>query len=173
MIPLMGIASGLVPVCAAAFGAGRYDKVKTAYIYAIRISTLLMIAITAVTLLFAPQMLTVFTYDADMVYLRDGMAEFLRISALFLPFVAIGAAAESLFQALGMGMKALVSTIFRNFLLVPVCFVAMLTTSGLTYIWWGSTFSEIIGASMVAVWGFIVIRKLMKGFDPEKITETK
>ncbi|MCL1979068.1 MAG: MATE family efflux transporter [Methanomassiliicoccaceae archaeon] len=168
MIPLMGIAAGIVPVCAAAYGANRYDKIRTAYSYAIRISTLLMIVITAVTVVFAPQMAMVFTYDPATEYLRDGMAEFLRIGALFLPFVALGAAAESLFQALGMGVRALVSTIFRNFLLIPVCYVAMLTTSGLTYLWWGSTFSEITGALMVAVWGFIVLRTLMKGFDPEK-----
>ncbi|MCL1811205.1 MAG: MATE family efflux transporter, partial [Methanomassiliicoccaceae archaeon] len=168
MIPLMGIASGLVPVCAAAYGARRYDKVQVAFTYAVRISTILMIAIAAVTVIFAPQMATIFTYDPDTEYLRDGMTLFLQIGALFLPFVAVGAAAESLFQALGMGMKALISTIFRNFLLIPVCYVAMLTTSGLTYIWWGSAFSEIVGSVFVGVWGFVVLRILMKEFRLEK-----
>jgi putative MATE family efflux protein len=168
MLPLMGIASGIVPVCAAAYGAGRYDKIKVAYLYAIKISILFMTVIMILTLVFAPQIVYVFTYDPDTQYLRAGMAEFLRISAIFLPFVALGAAAESLFQALGMGTRALASTIFRNFLLIPICFIMMLTTTGLTYIWWGSTISEIVGAVMVGAWGFLVLRALMKKYDPEK-----
>jgi Na+-driven multidrug efflux pump len=164
----MGIASGIVPVCAAAYGARRYDKVRTAYVYGIKISALMMTAIAAATIIFAPQMVAVFTYDPGTEYLRDGMAEFLRISAIFLPFVALGATAESLFQALGMGVRALVSTLFRNFLLVPVCYFAMLTTTGLTYIWWGSTFSEIIGCIFVAGWSLLVLKVIMKEFNLEK-----
>ncbi|MDR2698458.1 MAG: MATE family efflux transporter [Candidatus Methanoplasma sp.] len=168
MIPLFGIASGLVPVCAAAYGARRYDKVKIAFTYAVRISTLFMIVVTAITVILAPHILMIFTYDPEMEYLRPGMAEFLRIGAIFLPFVAMGAAAESLFQALGMGMRALVSTVFRNFLLIPVSYIAMLTTSGLTYIWWGSAFAEIAGSLFVAVWGFFILKVLMKEFELEK-----
>ncbi|MCL2032144.1 MAG: MATE family efflux transporter [Methanomassiliicoccaceae archaeon] len=168
MIPTMGIASGIVPVCAAAYGARRYDKVRIAYMYGIRISVILMIAVAAATMIFAPNILVVFTYDSGTEYLREGMTEFLRISVLFLPFVAVGAAAESLFQALGMGTRALISTLFRNFLLVPVCYVAMLTTSGLTYIWWGSTFSEITGSLFVAIWAVLIIRIISKEFEAEK-----
>ena len=168
MIPLMGIASGLVPVCAAAYGARRYDKVKVAFTYAVRISTIFTIVVVVITIVFAPYLLLIFTYDAGTEYLRPGMTEFLRIGAIFLPFVAAGAAAESLFQALGMGMRALMSTLFRNFLLIPVCYIAMLTTSGLTYIWWGSAFAEIAGSLFVAVWSFIILRVLMKEFGLER-----
>ena len=168
MIPLMGIASGLVPVCAAAYGARRYDKVKVAFTYAVRISTIFTTAVVVITIVFAPHLLLIFTYDAGTEYLRPGMTEFLRIGAIFLPFVAAGAAAESLFQALGMGMRALMSTLFRNFLLIPVCYIAMLTTSGLTYIWWGSAFAEIAGSLFVAAWSFIILRVLLREFDLEK-----
>ena len=168
MLPMMGIASGIVPVCAAAYGARRYDKIKVAYMYATKISVLVMTSLMVFTLLFAPEIVYAFTYGEDTEYLRPGMAEFLRISALFLPFVALGAMAESLFQSLGMGTRALASTIFRNFLLIPICYIAMTTTSGLTYIWWGSTLSEITGAVIVAAWGFLTIRTLMKEFRLEK-----
>ncbi|MCL2149003.1 MAG: MATE family efflux transporter [Methanomassiliicoccaceae archaeon] len=168
MIPTMGIASGIVPVCAAAYGARRYDKVKAAYNYGIKISVAFMVVVAAVTMVFAPDILMIFTYDSGTEHLRDGMTEFLRISLLFLPFVAVGAAAESLFQALGMGTRALVSTIFRNFLLVPVCYLAMVTTSGLTYIWWGSTFSEIAGCLFVAAWAVLIIRVISREFEAER-----
>ncbi|MCL2296528.1 MAG: MATE family efflux transporter [Methanomassiliicoccaceae archaeon] len=164
-IPLMGIAAGVVPVCAAAFGAKRYDKVKAAYVYALKISVLLMIAVCVITIIFASQMVFAFTYDPGTEYLRGGMAEFLRIAALFLPFMAMGMVAESMFQALGMGMKSLVSTLFRNLLMVPLCYVAMIATTGLTYIWWGATVSEVVASAIVVVWSFYVLRNIIKGFD--------
>jgi putative MATE family efflux protein len=168
MLPLMGIASGIVPVCAAAYGAKSYEKIRIAYTYAIKISVLFMVVIMVITLIFAPFIVYIFTYGDSTHYLREGMIEFLRISAIFLPFVALGAAAEALFQSFGMGTKALISTIFRNFLLVPICYIAMLTTTGLTFIWWGSTFSEITGALIVAAWGFIVMRKVVEKLRQEK-----
>lgn len=167
-IPLMGIASGLVPVCAAAFGARRYDKIKIAYVYSLKISVASMIIISVVTVIFAPQMLTVFTYDASTEYLRDGMAEFMRIACLFLPFMAMGMAAESLFQALGMGMKALISTLFRNFLMLPIAYFLMVTSSGLTSIWWGISISEIVGSLFIVVWSALVLREIMKVYNMEK-----
>jgi putative MATE family efflux protein len=167
-IPLMGISTGLVPVCAAAFGARSPEKIKTAYSYALKISILSMIVIGAATMIFAPQMLVVFTYDPGTEYLRGGMTEFLRIATIFLPFMAMGTVAESLFQSMGMGVRSLLSTIFRNFIMVPICGIAMVLTAGLTYIWWGVTLSEVIASSIVIVWSFIVLRSVMKKFHSNK-----
>ena len=162
MIPVMGIAMGIVPVCAAAFGAGRYDKIKIAYNYALKLSISLMVVVAVITIVFAPQMNMAFTYSEDTAHLRDGMTEFLRIAALFLPFIAMGNCAESLFQSLGMGMKSLTSTILRNFLMIPFCYAAAVLTSGLTYIWWGATFAEIIASGFVLVWSLIVLRGVIR-----------
>ena len=164
-IPMMGIATGIVPVCAAAFGAKRYDKIKIAYTYALKLSVLLMIAVCAITIIFATQMVYVFTYDPGTEYLRGGMAEFLMIAALFLPFMAMGTCAESFFQSLGMGLRSLTSTLFRNFLMIPLCYVAMIATSGLTFIWWGATLAEVIASSFVIVWSFMILRNVMKRFN--------
>jgi len=168
MIPLMGIATGIVPVCAAAFGARRYDKVKVAYTYALKLSVSLMAVICAVTVISASYMVLAFTYDPATEYLRSGMGEFLMIAALLLPFMAMGTVAESLFQSLGMGMRSLTSTIFRNFLMVPLCYIAMISTTGLTYIWWGVTFSEVIASSFVVMWSFLILRTIMKEFNFER-----
>ena len=167
-IPMMGISIGIVPVCAAAFGARRFDKVKIAYTYALKISILSMIVICAATVILAPQMVYLFTYDPATEYLRGGMAQFLRIAALMLPFMAMGTVAESLFQSLGMGLKSLTSTIFRNFLMIPICYLAMILTTGLTYIWWGVTLSEVIASSFVIVWSFFVLRIIIKEFNYER-----
>ena len=161
-IPVMGIAMGIVPVCAAALGAERYDKIRDAYNYALKISILLMLVVMVITIIFAPQMNMAFTYTADTEHLRGGMTDFLRIAALFLPFFAMGNCAESLFQSLGMGMKSLTSTIFRNFLMVPLCYAAAVLTSGLTFIWWGASLAEIISSAIIVLWSFYVLRGVIK-----------
>jgi len=168
VIPIMGIATGLVPVAAAAFGAERMDKIRIVYNYSLKISIALMIVVMAATLIAAPQILYVFTYDPGTEYLRPGMAEFLKIASLFLPFMAMGYMAESLFQALGMGMRSLTSTLLRNFLMVPACYVAMILTSGLTFIWWGATVAEVAASSLVLVWSFMVLKKVAKDMEARK-----
>ena len=161
MIPIMGVATGIVPVCAAAYGAKQFEKIRTAYNYALKLSISLMIVVAAATIIFAPGMVYVFTYDPGTEYLREGMAEFLMIAALFLPFLAMGNCAESLFQSLGMGVRSLVSTLLRNFLMVPLCYVAMLMTTGLTFIWWGAAIAEISASAVVLVWSFMVLKKVI------------
>ena len=168
-IPVMGIAAGVVPVCAAALGAGRPDKIKIAFEYSLKIATLSMLIIGIVTAIFAPQILTVFTYDGDTEYLRNGMVEFMRIACLFFPFMALGMVASSFFQSVGMGLKALISSVFRNFLMLPICYVAMITTSGMTFIWWGASISEIIGCLVIVSWSLLVLRKIVRDHEPQSI----
>ena len=164
-IPMMGIASGVVPVCAAAYGAKRADKIKIAFNYSLKVSVVSMLIIGVVTMILAPQILTVFTYDESTHYLKDGMTEFLRIACVFLPFMAMGAVASSFFQSVGMGMKSLISSLFRNFLALPICYVAMIMTTGMTYIWWGVTISEIVGCVLILVWSVAVLKKISKEID--------
>ena len=164
-IPMMGIASGIVPVCAAAFGAGRADKIRVALNYSSKISCLSMIVISTVAMIFAPQILYVFTYGPDTEYLREGMVEFLRVACLFLPFMAFSYIGVSFFQALGMGMKSLVAMIFMSFIMVPSCYIIMLTTEGMTLIWWTMAASEIIGSLFIVFWSRSTLKKVERNME--------
>ena len=164
MIPLMGIAMAVVPVCAAAYGARKNDKIQEAYRYSLRISIVAMIAICIVTAITAPYITMIFTYSADS--LHDMMVEFLRISCVFLPFLAFGFVSASLFQALGMGVRSLISTAFRNGLMIPAAFLAM-TFGTLTTVWWAVCAAEIAGCLLVGIWCLATMRVLMRGYSPK------
>lgn len=161
-IPLMGIASAVVPVCAAAYGARRSDKIMTAYAYSLKISLAAMILISIFTAVFAEYVTMAFTYSDGTVHLRSGMVEFLRIACVFLPFMTFGFVSASLFQSLGMGTKSLMATIFRNALMLPICYLLM--NNGLTAIWWGVTSAEIAGSLLIGIWCLLVMRALLKGY---------
>jgi len=162
MIPLMGIAMAVVPVCAAAYGARKNDKIQEAYRYSLRISIVAMIFISIATAISAPYLTMIFTYSADS--LQDMMIEFLRVSCVFLPFLAFGFVSASLFQALGMGVRSLISTAFRNGLMIPAAYLAM-TFGTLTTVWWAVCAAEIAGCLLVGVWCLATMRVLMKGYS--------
>lgn len=170
VIPLNGIAMAVVPVCAAAYGAKRMDKIREAYKFSLMISLAAMLVICVVTVVFAEYITMAFTYSDGTAHLKDGMVEFLRIACVFIPFMTFGFISSSLFQSLGMGAKSLIATVFRNGLMLPICY--LLINSGLTAIWWGITGAEIAGSVLMGVWCIAILRVLMKGFDKEKAERT-
>ena len=163
MIPIMGISAAVVPVCAAAYGAKRFDKIKEAYLYSLKISISFMVLLSIITAIFASQMLTVFTYDESTAHLKGDMLDFLRISCIFMPFMAFGIVSASLFQSMGMGVRSLISTVFRNALMLPICF--LLIDHGLKAIWWGVAFAEIAGPLLVGIWGLLTVRFLIRQYN--------
>ena len=165
MIPIMGIGSAVVPVCAAAFGMKKYDNIRTAYWYSIKIITIIVVIEALILALAAEQIVTIFTYSDDTALLRPDMAFGVRVSCIFLIFVPWGFVSAGLFQALGMGTKSLVATVVRNFLSIPLCYFI---ATDISSFWYGICASEIIGTAIIVVWGLLILRYLMAGsYNPE------
>lgn len=167
MIPLMAISSAIVPVCAAGFGANRYDRIKVAFNFSLKLITVLMFVILIAIWVLAPYAVYMFTYSDSTAALREEMTYMVRMVAIFLPFAGIGFVASGFFQSLGMGMKSLVSAIIRNGLQVPIC-LALAGSGILGHIWWGITFAEAAGSIFMGAWGILVLRALMKNWKPPK-----
>ena len=159
-IPAMSLGNAMVPVCAAAYGARRFDKVRDSLMYSIKMGTLLMAAVTLFTFFCAPLISDLFTYGEEMAGLKDTLVSFFRICCLFLPVTAAGFVASGFFQSLGMGTKSLVCAVFKTFIRLPVC-VALISFCELTYIFWGVSFAEFIGAVLALVWALLTLRALM------------
>lgn len=164
MIPLMAIGGAIVPVCAVAYGARRFDKVKEAYLYSIKICVIAMLVLSVLTAVFAEYMVLIFTYSESSAMLTGDMVSCLRLFCIFLPFMAWGFVASGFFQALGMGMKSLASTVIRNGLQLPVCYGLAITVGTLVSVWYGIVITEIIGSVMMGIWSVLVLRALMKNY---------
>ncbi len=165
MIPIMGIGSAVVPVCAAAFGMRKYENIRTAYWYSIKIITLIVVMEALLLALAAEQVVTIFTYSDDTAMLREDMAFGVRVSCIFLIFVPWGFVSAGLFQALGMGTKSLIATVVRNFLSIPLCYFI---ATDMSSFWYGICISEILGTALIVVWGLLILRYLMAGsYSPD------
>jgi len=164
MIPCLGLGAALIPICAAAYGGRDFQKVRSAFMYSLKISLLTMAAITLILFVVADWASLLFSYSEETAYLRDEITLFIRISCSFLPFVGLGILSSSLFQSLGMGTRALISSVFRNFIILPMAFVVSLNGT-LTDIWWYTAVTEILGPLLVLIWCLLILSALTKGSD--------
>ncbi|MDR0334751.1 MAG: MATE family efflux transporter [Methanomassiliicoccaceae archaeon] len=161
MIPCIGIGAAIVPVCAAAHGGKDYQKVKAAFFYSAKLAVITMLILAVALFILADIAAVIFTYSDDMAGLHDDISLFIRISCSFLPFLGFGILSSSLFQSLGMGTRSLASTVFRNFVLIPVAFVVGISGT-LVDIWWYVAAMEIIGPTVVIIWCILVLNKVAK-----------
>ena len=162
MIPCLGIGSAAIPICAAAYGARDNAKVKQAFMFSIKISLILMTILAALLALTAGIVSGLFTYSEGTAYLHDDMTLFIRISCIFLPFIGFGVLSSSLFQSMGMGINALASTVFRNFIILPAAFFVSFGGT-LVDIWWAVAAMEIAGPVIVVIWALMILSALTKG----------
>jgi hypothetical protein len=62
---------------------------------------------------------------------------------------------------MGMGVNALASTMFRNFIILPAAFFVSFGGT-LVDIWWAVAFMEILGPVVVVIWALMVLSALTK-----------
>lgn len=90
-----GLNNGAQPVIGYAYGAKKYERVKNAFYYAIKISAISMVSFGAVMALFAPQLVAFFRDDPEVI--RYGTSA-LRLICLAMPFACIYMSSTILYQ---------------------------------------------------------------------------
>ena len=165
MIPCLGIGAAVVPICAAAYGGKEHQKVKMAFGYALKISLITMLILATILFIAADIVSVLFSYSTDAEHLHGPLSLFIQISCAFLPFIGFGVLSSSLFQALGMGTRALTSTVFRNFIIIPVAYIVSLSGT-LMDIWIWTAVMEVIGPAIVLMWCLMTLSAFIKKNTP-------
>jgi putative MATE family efflux protein len=163
-MPLLGMATAVVSVTGAAFGAKEYKKLDIAHLYAIKIGILIETAIGIATFLFAPAITLAFTTAPDMVHLGDDITLFLRIVCIYYPATAFGMLSSSLFQGVGKGLYSLIVTILRTIILIiPLAWIFGVNLGwGLPGAWWGLVIANIIGSAVTFIWAKLYVNSLLR-----------
>jgi len=163
-LPLVGIATAVVPVTGVAFGARSFEKVSIAHLYATKIGFLIEAVIAVATFIFAPQIAAVFTQAESAAHIAPDLIIFLRIMSLSYVTVPFGMLSSSLFQGTGKGMAALSVTVLRTIILTPL-FAALFAFNfdwGLEGIWWGLVVANTIGPAVAFLWARLYVQRLVK-----------
>jgi len=162
-MPLLGMATAVVSVTGAAYGAQVYKKIDIAHLYALKIGILIETSIAVATFIFAPVITAAFTQSSDTARLGNDITTFLRIICIFYPATAFGMLSSALFQGIGKGMYSLLATVLRTIVLtVPLAwFFAVILNWGLIGAWWGLVIANIIGGAFTFIWAKIYIEKIL------------
>jgi len=162
ILPLLGIATAVVSVTGATFGAGDINKLNTSFLYAVRIGVIIESFAAVLTFIFAPQITAVFTRSEETLRIADDITLLLRIMSIFYVGVAFGMFSSSMFQGTGNGTKALIVTIVRTLILgTPLAAIFAITFDwGLAGVWWGMVVGNILGSILAFTWANIYIRGL-------------
>ena len=168
-LPLIGIATGVVTVTGAAYGSNAYEKLETAFMYAVRVGLLIEIVIALSTYALAPQITLLFTLSEDAARITQDLIIFLRIMCFYYPMVSFGMLSSAMFQGTGKGINALIVTIFRTIVLAaPLAYVfSSQAQMGLPGVWWGIVLGNITGASCAFLWAKIYIKGLKEKKERE------
>jgi putative MATE family efflux protein len=163
ILPAIGIATAVVPVSGAAFGARLYRKINVAHLYAIKIGVAMETVIAIATFVLAPQITAVFTQAETAAHLAPDLTVFLRIICLFYPALSFGMLSSAIFQGTGKGMNALLVTLFRTIMLTPLLAVLFAFTlhGGLVGVWWGLVAANILGTLVAFSWVRHYIQRLL------------
>jgi len=173
-LPLMGIATGVTAVTAAAYGARDPDKLEVAFMYAVKIGIVIELVAAGIIFIFAPQITTLFTYSEEARFLADDITAFLRYTALFYPSVPLGMLTSALFRGINQGMNALIVTLVRTLVLqVSVAYLlGMVLGYGLVGVWVGIAAGNLVaGIALTFPWGRLAItryRALIQEEEPPR-----
>jgi Na+-driven multidrug efflux pump len=162
VIPDIAIATTLISVIGAAYGARNYENLTIAHGYAIRLGVMIAGGMAAFIFVFAPQIAILFTYSESTAYLAPRIASFLRVISLLLIFIPPGMMSLSVFQGTGKGLTSLVINILRSLAFVAVCVVlfGIVLGYGETGVWFGIVLGNILGSTVAYLWARIYISRL-------------
>ncbi|WP_342677203.1 MATE family efflux transporter [Methanofollis sp. UBA420] len=163
IIPFVAIGTSVVSVTGAAYGARKYEKLRTAHTFSIGLGMVIALAMSAITWLFAPQIALIFTYSPESAHLAPAITAFLMTMCFFYPFVPPGIMSGSIFQGTGKGTTSLAISFLRNLLFIAVSAWALAVPLGMgeAGVWWGIVAGDILGGIVGFLWARLYIARLI------------
>ena len=164
--PILAIGTALISVIAANYGARNYENIKIAHRYAMKISMLFAVLVMILTMVFAPQIASVFASgSSERIY--GELTAFLTWIVLYYPTMAVGVASTYVFQGIGRGITAMFQTIMRE-TGFTLCFALLFTfvfNWGVWGAWMGIVLGEIVSNNITLIWANSHINKLIYFID--------
>lgn len=117
----LGIGQGFQPVSGFNYGAKKYSRVKKGTLFTIGFGAVFIGVISAGCFVFAPQIISIFRKEAEVIMIGS---EALRIQCVSLLFLPISVVATMLFQSIGKSLPAFtLSCIQSGLVFIPLCMI--------------------------------------------------
>ncbi|HOI72229.1 MAG TPA: MATE family efflux transporter [Methanobacterium sp.] len=164
MILPIGIGTATITVAGAAFGARKYDNLKTALTYSTKLGLTISIVVGLLLYIFSGFIAAVFTYSPQTANLAPEIAAFIQVMFLFFIPIQMGISASSVFQGMGKGLTSLVLTVLRElaFIAVFAYLFAFIFNFGTHGVWWGLVVGNAIGCILAYAWVNMYLKRLKR-----------
>lgn len=160
---MIGFGQGYQPVCSYCFGARLYDRVKKACVYCVKVSTIFLLAVSVIGLIFSGNIIQMFRKD-DLEVIRIGTLA-LRLQLLTMPLQGLVVMGGNMTpQSIGYGIRAtIVSTARQGWLLIPIL-LCTVPVFGVLGIQMAQPIAD-VGTFILAA---VVIKGIFKDLDRKK-----
>ena len=164
MILPIGIGTAAITVAGAAFGARKYDNLKTTLNYGVKLGFGIAIAVGLLLYIFSGVIASIFAYSPQTAYLAPQIAAFLQVMFLFYIPIPLGITAAAVFQGMGKGITSLILTVLREFAFIAVFayIFAFILGMGSHGVWWGLVVGSAIGCSIAFIWANVYVNRLRR-----------
>lgn len=168
MVPLqiaLGFSQGIMPIISYNYGSGDVPRMKKAMTFSIQIALFFMTAVTVVYYLSSQFLVALFIKDTDIIAYGS---KFLHGFCLGLSFLCIDFLAVGVFQACGMGRKALIFAILRKIVLeIPaLCILNWL------FPLYGLAYAQLVAEVVLSIVAVVVLVRLFQRMEKVYLTST-
>ncbi len=165
LLPAIGVGTAAITVAGVAYGAKKYENIRTACRYSVKLGLISSIIVCILLFVFANQVAFIFSYSEASSHLEPLIASFIQLMCLFILYVPFGASAGNVFQGLGKGTTSFILTTFREFVLVLIFayLLGFVFNMGEHGIYYGMLLGGFLGS--VIAYGYIelYVDRLIKG----------
>ena len=164
--PMIAISTALVSIVAVNYGAKKYENIKRAYNYSMKLGTVFGIAAFVIFIVFAPQLAYLFSYGAS-IKLLNPTTTFFRIFAGFFIVIPAGIISTYVFQGLGKGVHSLIFTIIRELICATffAIFFGIILNWGINGVWFGVMVGYTVGGLIAIAYAKWYLGKIIESKD--------
>ncbi|MCI8907642.1 MAG: MATE family efflux transporter [Angelakisella sp.] len=157
----LGLSQGIMPLISYNYGSRNGSRMKAIFRYSSRISIGVITAIAASYYLWSANLVSLFMENATIVAYGS---RFLRGMCLGLPFLCMDFLAVGVFQACGLGKKALLFAILRKIVLeIPALYIL-----GTLFPLYGLAYAQFTAEVVLATAAIIVLTRIFRGLEEQE-----
>ena len=165
MLPLQGLGQGAQPIISYNYGAGKRDRVKSAYFLLLRASLFYACLLWLLVMVFPQAFAALFTNDATlMTYTGAALRIYMGAAALF----GIQLSCQMTFTSLGKAKQSILVAVMRKFvLLLPLIYLMphLFRDDQARAVYMAEPVADVLAVSFTAVLFFFTFRKVLRQME--------
>ena len=143
-MPIFGMNNGLIPIIAYNYGAGKRERMMNTWRFAWVLSTVIMLFGVVAFEVFPAPLLEIFDASEEMMSIGKVA---LRVIGVHFPVAAYCIVTGSMFQALGMSVYSMITSIMRQVVVLIPAAILLAQLGSVDYVWWSLPIAEIMSAA--------------------------